>query len=369
MKLLIAIILSAFTLGVVTDAVGQGKTRLANICRLKGQEENVLRGVGLVIGLNGTGEANDPATMRALSRALELMGNPVSTTGRFDQDAQQALRKVKNVALVMVTATVPATGARSGEQIDCTVSALNGKSLVGGQLISAALQGPNTQDATVFALCEGAVHVEDPASPMVGNIHKGCQVTRDVYTPFVSDDGWVTIILDPHHADFVVSEAVAAQVAERYLQDFVPIGASFELGDVREQFVRAKDASNIRVKVPQKFEKDHVSFASELMELSIYGAEPEARVVCNTRTGSVVIAGEVEIGEVAFTHSNLVVQTGAATGTANSFLPISPNVSQRPKLERLLEALKNLRVPSEDVIEIIRSIDRAGKLHAKLIIL
>lgn len=347
------------------DAWAQGKTRLANISRLKGQEENVLRGVGLVVGLNGTGESNDPATMRALSRVLELMGNPVSATGRFDEDAQQALRNVKNVALVMVTATVPATGSRGGDQIDCTVSALNGKSLEGGQLISAALQGPNTQDASVFALCEGSVHVSDPNTPTVGVIHKGCQVTRDVYTPFVSDDGWVTIVLDPHHADFHVSEAVAYQIATKYLDDFLPSGMRLELDEVRERYVRSIDAANIRVKVPDRLAQDPVAFVSQLLDEPIYGAEPEARVVCNTRTGSVVISGDVEIGDVVFTHSNLVIETGQSTG----FLPIAPGESQRPKLDRLVDALKNLRVPGRDVIEIIRSIDRSGKLHAKLIVL
>ncbi|CAN0358834.1 unnamed protein product, partial [Ectocarpus sp. 4 AP-2014] len=199
------------------DALAQGgTTQLANICRLKGQEENVLRGVGLVVGLNGTGESNDIATMKALSRALELMGNPVSTTGRFDQEAQEALRKGKNVALVMVTATVPATGARSGDKIDCTVSAMNGKSLVGGQLISAALQGPNTQDGAVYALCEGSLQISDPTQPMVANIHGGCQMSRDIRTPFFTEDGWITIVLDPNHADFVVAESIAAQLASFY---------------------------------------------------------------------------------------------------------------------------------------------------------
>lgn len=355
----------AATLAVGADARAQGKTRLANISRLKGQEENVLRGVGLVIGLNGTGEANDPATMRALSRVLELMGNPVSATGRFDQDAQQALRNVKNVALVMVTATVPPTGSRSGDKINCTVSALNGKSLQGGQLVSAALQGPNTQDASVFALCEGSVQVSDPAQPMVGVIHQGCQLTRDVTTPFVSEDGWVTIVLDPHHADFHVSEIVAYQITNKYLDDFLPSELRLEDKDVRERFVRPVDAANIRVKVPDKFLNDPVAFVSQLMDESIYGAEPEARVVCNTRTGSVVISGDVEIGDVAFTHSNLTVDTGQSAG----FLPLAPDQTQRPKLDRLVQSLKNLRVPGKDVIEIIQSIDRLGKLHAKLIIL
>lgn len=348
------------------DAVAQGgTTQLANICRLKGQEENVLRGIGLVVGLNGTGESNDIATMRALSRALELMGNPVSTTGRFDEQAQDALRKGKNIALVMVTATVPATGARSGDRIGCTVSAVNGKSLVGGQLISAALQGPNTQDGAVYALCEGSLQISDPTQPMVANIHGGCQMSRDVLTPFFSEDGWVTIVLDPNHADFVVAESIADQLATFYEDTFVTSEQGIEDGQVRELFVQARNAQNIRVKVPQQYETDQVAFVAQLLERQVYAVEPEARVVCNTRTGSVVISGEVEIGDVVFTHRNLVIETG----NTPEFAPISASESVRPKLDRLIEALANLRVPPNDVIEIIRGIDRLGKLHAKLIIL
>src|SRR3970040_2046388 len=74
-----------------------GATRLKNICRVKGQEENVLRGMGLVVGLNGTGEANDAPTMRAVARAMEIMGNPLAMNGQ--QAGLDELRKMKNAAL------------------------------------------------------------------------------------------------------------------------------------------------------------------------------------------------------------------------------------------------------------------------------
>src|SRR5205809_7011981 len=122
-KLIIACLIVA-----ICSGPSMARTRLKNICRIKGQEENTLRGWGLVVGLNGTGEVNDGPTMRAIARALEVMGNPVAPP-----DARQSgldeLKKVKNAALVIVTSTVPATGARRGDRIDCSVSAINGKSL------------------------------------------------------------------------------------------------------------------------------------------------------------------------------------------------------------------------------------------------
>src|SRR3954468_13416718 len=119
-KLLLALFVASMLAGGAS-----ARTRLKNICRIKGQEENVLRGVGLVVGLSGTGEVNDGPTMRAIARALEVMGNPVAAPdGRHS--GLDELKKVKNAALVVVTATVPATGARRGDHVDCSVSAING---------------------------------------------------------------------------------------------------------------------------------------------------------------------------------------------------------------------------------------------------
>src|SRR3954464_4128587 len=127
-KLIIACLIVAMLPG-----LSVARTRLKNICRIKGQEENVLRGYGLVMGVNGTGEANDGPTMRALARSLEIMGNPVATPDA-KQSGFEELKKAKNAVLVLVTAKVPATGARRGDQVDCYVSAFNGKSLEGGRL-------------------------------------------------------------------------------------------------------------------------------------------------------------------------------------------------------------------------------------------
>src|SRR4030095_5691374 len=90
-KLIIAGLIVSLMPGLAT-----ARTGLKNICRIKGQEENVLRGVGLVIGLNGTGEANDGPTMRAIARALEIMGNPVAPPDAR-QSGLEELKKMKNV--------------------------------------------------------------------------------------------------------------------------------------------------------------------------------------------------------------------------------------------------------------------------------
>lgn len=341
------------------DAATQ--TELRNICRIKGQEENTLRGMGLVVGLNGTGEANDPQTMRALARAMEVLGSPVSMTGRVDQESLASLKKVKNVAMVMVTATVPATGARRGDKIDCYVSALNGKSLEGGQLAFAALQGPNTQDKRVFALCEGLLQIDDLQHPTGARVHRGCQIEQDIITPF-AQDGYITLVIDQNHADFQTAAAIADKIQRDYSEQYP--GKQTDYDEEMQEMAHAINAANVRVKVPSHYRIDPVGFAAQLLEIKINESEPEARVVINPRSGSIVISGDVEIGDVVVTHRNLVVEaTGGAT-----FAKIGADGYNQAKLESLVQALGDLKVPADDVIEIIRGINRLGKLHAKLII-
>ncbi len=328
------------------------RTTLRNICRIKGQEENVLRGLGLVVGLNGTGEVNDPATMRALARSMEIMGSASPQTGALPgAESLQELRRIKNAALVWVTATVPATGARRGDKLDCSVSAINGKSLVGGRLAFAALQGPNVLDHRVYALAEGAIHLDSPDQPLAGRIHSGCQMEEDVFTPFV-ENGRITLILEKHHANFQTASDIVHLIRQTYFQQ-------------NHEQVQAVNAANIVVTLPQEYQSDPVDFVSEIMELQTYNPEPEARVVINQRTGSIVISGDVQIGDVVVSHKNIVVE---ATEETPRFNELQTDETESPKLKSLVDALNALKVPNADAIEIIKDIDRNGKLHGRLIV-
>lgn len=362
-SLLMALSLS----GMLVDRA-EGETRLRNICRVKGQEENVLRGFGLVVGLNGTGEAGDGPTMRAVARAMELMGSPVSSNGMLDQAAIMELKKMKNVALVIVTATVPATGARRGEKLDCTVSAMSGKSLEGGQLAFAALQGPNLHDKTIYALCNGTVHVESPVSPTVGRVHNGCQMEQDVYTPFFlrRDDGmYITLVVDKYHASFHIADDIVRAIESSYAGyydtpgDNGPATSAHETD--RRQFVFAQDPTNIIVRIPERYELDPVAFAAEVLDLRITEEDPEARVDINLRTNTITISGDVRIGDVVVLHKNIIVEAEAVRVTE-----LGDRQVKNPSLDRLVDQLSKLKVPDHEIIEIIRSIDRLGKLHGKL---
>jgi len=331
------------------------RTQLKNICRLKGQEENVLRGLGLVVGLNGTGEPNDPPTMRAIAQAMRIMGDG-------EQGSLEELKKIKNVAMVMVTATVPATGARRGDQVDCYVSAFNGKSLAGGRLAFASLLGPNTNDPRVYGLCAGQVVVDNPEQPMVGVVIGGCQLEADIFTPFYSEDGYITLILDRNHANFQTAALIAETINSQYRESL-----NYSEDDTsapEEDLCHARNAANIRVRIPEVYRNDPVGFASDVLDIKLYEHEPESRVVINPRAGSIVISGEVEIGDVVVSHKNVVVEAVAV----ETFTALDVDKSNEPKLKQLVDQLNSLKVPTVDMIEIIRGIDRNGKLHGRLII-
>jgi flagellar P-ring protein precursor FlgI len=139
-----------------------------------------------------------------------------------------------------------------------------------------------------------------------------------------------------------------------------------------EKMVKALDATNILVRIPKSYAKDPVFFASELLETPIVDPQTESRVVINTRAGTIVISGDVEIGDVVVTHKSVVVD---ATQT-DAFMPIdldnsglgTPEGAPKPKLQTLVDQLNALKVPTSDMIEIICGIERNGKLHGKLII-
>ncbi len=337
----------------------EGVTLLRNICRIKGQEENVLRGRGLVIGLNGTGEANDPPTMRALARAMELTGGPIPEASLNGLGGLKELEKYKNIALVMVSVHVPASGSRRGDKLDCQVGALNGKSLDGGYLFAAALQGPNTTDNKVYALAEGPIQLDDDNQPLVGRIHAGCQMEEDIFTPFV-ENGTITLILEKNHANFQTITEIVETIRSTHSSQ------SMENSKTNNQTVQALNASNIMIRIPPIYINDPVLFISEILDTQIYQSSPEARVVINERAGSIVISGEVEIGGVVVSHKNVVIEAGETP--VAQFSQLDPEKANPAKLQSLVDALGALKVPHTDVVEIIKRIERSGNLHAQLII-
>lgn len=346
------------------------QVRLKSICRVKGQERNTLHGLGLVVGLKGTGDGkNFVPTIRALAMSMELMGNQVGKGGADE------LKDSSNVALVMVTATVPASGARQGDEVDCVVSSVGpAKSLVGGRLFMTPLLGPQVESTRVYALAEGSIHVENTDTPNTGRIHSGCRLEEDFINPFTKN-GKITLVLDEHHADFEVAQEIAELINSNWYRSDGDRFSRRGPVDIRQTAYRmnqtylaqAVNQQFIEVLIPSAYREEPVLFVSEVLGLTIAEPQTAAKVVINERSGSVVIGGDVEIGAVAITHKNIVIQTGEV-GPENRFVSLDPNETQTTKLKALVEALNAVKVPTADIIEIIKAIEHNGKLHGQLIV-
>jgi flagellar P-ring protein precursor FlgI len=330
----------------------EARTRMKDICRIKGQEENTLQGLGIVVGLRGTGDGGGfLPTIRSLAMAMQLMGNPIGAGG------QAELKDARNVALVMVTATVPAAGARQGDQLDCMVSSIGAsKSLLGGRLFMTPLQGPQVESTKVYGFCQGAIHLDDATLPTTGRIHGGCRLEEDFFNVF-SKDNKITLVIEKNHADFEVAQEIAEVINSQL---------SIQTGD--EYLAKAINALNVEVKIPKQYREDPVQFVTQVMGLTMPDPQTDARVVINQRAGSVVIGSDVEIGSVVVTHKNIVIQTGDDLPAPDRFVPLDPEGTQTTKLKSLVESLNAIKVPTEDIIEIIKGLDRNGKLYGRLIV-
>ncbi len=336
---------------------------IGDICRVKGQETNTLRGIGLVTGLSGTGDTSLTPTARSLARIMQLMGTPIGTDSN-GLPLTTEISNVKNVALVAVTVEIPPQGGREGDQLDCTVTSLaNAKSLAGGYLLQTALVGPRlgaTPGQTrVYAFAQGSLRLENKKNPVQARITKGCRLERDFFNPFVKD-GKITLVLDKSHAGFAAAQEI---------QDLINQQPDFrsDSGPNALPVAKAIDQMNIEVRIPDFYKDDPVLFASLLLRQRMYAVPGQARVVVNERIGAVVVGADVEIAPTVVTHNDLVVEIGNGQ-TASQFVAVDPTAAAGvPKLKALVAALNALQVSAQAKIDIIRMLDEQGAIYGHVI--
>ena len=346
---------AAIAISLIATAV-RGDHRVGDICRVKGQEENVLQGIGLVTGLQGTGDGDMKTTMRALSRYMELHGFHMGTSPT-GQPILDELKGVKNVALVNVTAIVPPGGAQQGDCLDCTISAFGAKSLDGGFLMFAALRGPSPSDETIYALARGQISLDDPLKPQVGKIALGCQLEKKIENEFVKD-GKLMLVINKDHAGF--QTAAEVEMAINQQPDF---SASTGHG-----VARAIDQVNIEVTIPRSYADNPTLFVHRLLsDTRLTPPAVDTRVIINERKQELIVGADVEIGSVAIMHKNRLIQVG--NETVNQAVAFDPKRDlSKPKLAALVDALNELRVPAADVIDIIKLLKHKRALFGELII-
>jgi flagellar P-ring protein FlgI len=325
--------------------------KIGDLCRIKGQEENTLHGVGLVVGLKGTGDGDNKLTLRALARYMELMGHRLGSDAK-GQTSLDELKGVKNVALVSVSATVPPGGAQQGDLLDCTVSAMSAKSLEGGQLLLTEMRGPRPDDKMVYGLAKGQISIDDLASPQTGKISLGLQIEGRFQNEFVKN-GKLTLVMNKDHASFQNTN---------YLAD--RINSQPDLYNA----ARAIDQVKIEVTVPELYKVNPAQFAGLLLDTRVARFQTDTKVIINERKKAVIVGADVEIGPVAVMHKNRLIQTGGTEGTGEFVSLDMVGDGTKTKLSALVDALNALKVPAEDVIDIIKMLQHKQALFGELII-
>lgn len=343
--------------------------RVKDLTKIEGVRSNQLIGYGLVVGLNGTGDGSGEVTTQTLRSMLSRLGVNIPPGV-----AMQA----KNVAAVAIHAELPAF-AKEGTKIDITLSSVgSAKSLRGGSLLMTPLKGA---DNNVYAIAQGNVVVSGFGAegsdgsritvnvPSVGRILNGAIVERSIDTPFGLNR---EVVLNLNQPDFTTASRLV-----KVINNTVGPGTSY-----------AKDAASIVVNAPADTSQ-RVSFISLLENLTLKPAEAPARIIINSRTGTVVISKHVQVLPAAISHGNLIVtitetpqvsqpaalsqgQTVVVPGSElqikqenNRMFKFDPGVS----LDQIVQAVNEVGAAPGDLVAILEALKEAGALHAELIVI
>lgn len=355
-----------------TACAGAEPVRIKDLGKMSGWRENALTGYGLVTGLAGTGDSTrNKATRQSIANML----------ARFDMTLLADDVQSRNVAAVMVTASLPPF-ARAGDTIDVTITSIgDARSLVGGALILAPLKAA---DGRVYALAQGPVSVGGYKYDMNGNvvqknhptvaaIPSGATVEQTVLADVTDGGRGLTFVLA--EPDVTTASRVAAAI-------------NSQLG---QQVAVARDAAGIAIRIP---DGRQARLNDYMMALENVTVEPDrrAKVVINERTGTIVSGGDVRIARVAVSQGDLRVtiqtdntvsqplfygEAGRGVRTAivsNSQVDVHERngpgflAAEGTTVADLVQSLARVKTNTRDIISILRAVKAAGALHAELIV-
>lgn len=341
--------------------------RIKDIASFDGVRDNQLVGYGLVVGLNGSGDSDQTKfPVQSLVNMLERMG---VTINRNDV-------KVKNVAAVMVTATLPPF-AKQGTKLDVTISSVgDAKTIAGGTLVMTPLRGADNQ---VYAVAQGSVLTNSFAfggqgatatknHPTAGRIAGGALVERELPNVLT---GRSALRLNLAQADFTTASRITAAINKQFSGS-----------------ASSSDGGSVTVQVPSDFSSRPVDFIAQVENLEVAQDAP-ARVVVNERTGTIVMGDAVKIAAVAVSHGNLAItikekpkvsqpeplSKGETTVVPRTELKVKEEQNRLSVLPAgntigdVVRGLNLLGVTPRDLISILQAIKAAGALQAELVII
>jgi len=350
--------------------------RIKDITSLAGIRSNQLVGYGIVVGLAGSGDGNTGITLQSMQSLVARFGITSELSG-FNGD---------NAAAVMLTAELPPF-SKPGQTIDVTVSTIGGsESLKGGTLLMSPLLG---SDGETYAIAQGNVVVgglgvegADNSSltvniPTVGRIPGGASVERMVETAFLDTD---FVILNLHQGDFSTALNISQAINETF-------------GD---GMAMPLDKNSIRVRAPND-PSQKVGFVSMIENLEVEKASPPAKIIINSRTGTIVISGDVKVMPAAVAHGSLKVtvnedvnvdqadalavgaganaNAGPAVENPDTEIEVEEEVAkaflfgQGVSLSDIVDSINAVGATSSDLVAILEALREAGALNAELIVI
>lgn len=372
-----------YFLGILTliASISVQADRIKDLTNVAGVRSNQLIGYGLVVGLNGTGDGGSvPFTGQSLRSILGRLGvNVDGVISDFDVAGVQASSiTADNVAAVMVTAELPPF-AKPGQTIDINVSTIGAaESLRGGTLILTRLRGV---DGEVYALAQGALTatgVEVNAAgdeitigvPTAGRIPNGATVERMIESPFNRSEH---IVLNVRTGDFTTAKAIVDKINSVF----------------GESTANAIDGVSVAVRAPDD-PNSRVSFLSLVENLDVNPGDPPAKVVVNSRTGTVVISRNVRVTAAAVTHGPITVTVSATNevSQANPFADQGQTVEfqnadvtvDEPNnkmflfqpgvdLRDIVDAVNQTGATPSSLIAILEALKSSGSLRADLVVI
>jgi flagellar P-ring protein precursor FlgI len=343
--------------------------RVRDLVMVSGARDNQLIGYGLVAGLAGDGDKDPAYTKQTIANLLQRYGINVPAT----------TLSAKNVAVVMVTADIPAF-AKPGARIDVQVSSLgDAKSLQGGVLLQTPLLGA---DNKVYAVAQGPISVGGFTAgagggggasvtknhPTVATIIGGALVEREIQTSIVRDRTIELLLRDP---DFTTAALMAGAINE-----------------VFTNAAHATDSTSVQVHLPAGAEGELVGFIARLESIQVTPSTP-ARIILNERTGTIVATASIHISSCAVSQGSITINvastlgvsqpnpfsnTGQTVVTPTTTTEVTENKSaivtlpELPTVEKVAAALNALGVTPRDMMAIFQTMKQAGALQAELVI-
>ena len=344
-------------------------SRIKDLSSVEGVRSNQLIGYGLVVGLPGTGEKNNAFTEQTFRTMLNNFGIKVPDNIK---------PKIKDVAPVAIHADLPPF-SKPGQTIDVTVSAIGeAKSLRGGTLLQTFLKG---LDGRVYAVAQGSLVVGGLGAegadgskvvvntPTVGRIANGATVEREVLNSFAQGD---TITFNLNRPDFTTARRVADVVNDL----------------VGPNTAQALDATSIKVFAPRD-PSQRVAYLATIENLEVDPATESAKIIVNSRTGTIVIGSEVKLRPAAISHGGLTVTIaenqqvsqpnplagGETAVTNNSTINVQQDPGRMFKLDTgatlddLVRAVNQVGIAPGDLMAILEALQQAGAIQGQLVIL